>query len=96
MNATEILRVVTLAVAATNASFWIAVMIKRPGIRKLASAVLTWSVHVLAFNLVVVLDFAPTRVLNLWSTSIRIHALIVLLAGAILILEDNTWTGPRS
>jgi hypothetical protein len=57
--------------------------------RQLASAIMVWCAHALVFTAVSWTHLFSTWILNVWSKTIRLHALLLLSAGLLLLRGVN-------
>lgn len=73
----SVVRLITSAMALLNIIVIVIWMIQKPALWRYAVPVLSWVVHTLTFYIAVIFidGFTPEQ-LNLWSTWIRLHALL--------------------
>lgn len=92
-----ILRIASSALAVVCAAMWVAVISCKRSIRYASYAVITWSANILVFYAVVASGQLTalsdglhwSQLLNAWSSTIRIHGLLLLIAGAYLMLRSE-------
>ena len=82
-------RWVILFLALVCTGMWVRFALRKPLLRYLAIAVIGWCLHVSLFGLIVFIGTFPPIVMNLWSSIIRIHALVLLMTGAITMAEKD-------
>ena len=86
----EAARLVILVCSAAALLVW-ALVLKRCSIKRRAQAVLmlTWILHGALFTLAAICHWVEPVHLNLWSSIVRTHALVAVIALAIDILTDG-------
>lgn len=85
MNLTIALRIAVWVMSISAVVVWLRFAYSKPKYAPLARAVLGWCVHCTIFYFVVTMGWVPARILNYWSTAIRIHALGLIIAGGIIM-----------
>lgn len=68
--------------------FWITYGIKEHKISYAAIPVCSWCLHVIVFSIAVYFEAFSDKLLNAWSTAIRLHALLLLTATTLAAKEN--------
>ena len=91
MTPADTLRLIILVLSIVGFFVWVRWLVRDCALRWIAIAPLSWLINLTAFYLVRQLELpVPIMTLNLWSSAIQLHGLILLIAAGVTLCQRSS------